>query len=467
MRIAAYLRASTDKQIDSPDVQLGIIREFAARDGHEIVGIYTDFAVSGGTEIDDRPAFRQLLTDKATKGIEGVALMQILRLSRNTRDFLNFKEAARSAKLKLVYATGSYSDDSSGDLQQTIEVAFGEKERRQTGERVFQHNRQLVAMGRWPSGRPPIGYAYDPGTKTLSVDTERIEDAVAVFQTFCACGGNKCQTAARLNTVGIRTGRDGLWRDDGVAFVVRNPIYRGRLHYADLEMECDTIPRIITAELLARADYLLQITKGKRTRAAQRVYTYSSILTCSLCGSTFKVCSARNGYEMYVCRGKKERGICAARKVSSNWLDAHVPEGLKVAIESERLLIAEATRNDDQERIAEESRRRRISGLKEKKRRNRQMFEAGIIDAVEELQARLAELDREIEELSSRGIQRHATTSAVLEVVDNLPEYWPSATVDERRKMLLAFCPTLYLDTQKRQVTMPTTLSVGTITLPP
>ncbi len=62
-RIIAYVRASTSKQIASPDVQKGLITEYATRLGLTIDEFYVDPATTSKFDLFDRPAGKRLLVD--------------------------------------------------------------------------------------------------------------------------------------------------------------------------------------------------------------------------------------------------------------------------------------------------------------------------------------------------------------------------------------------------------------------
>jgi DNA invertase Pin-like site-specific DNA recombinase len=81
----AYIRASTDRQIQSPEVQEAIIRGHCARHGLGEPLIYSDPSATGKSPLKDRPAGRRLLAD-LVKGDHVV----IARLDRLSRNFLEF-----------------------------------------------------------------------------------------------------------------------------------------------------------------------------------------------------------------------------------------------------------------------------------------------------------------------------------------------------------------------------------------
>jgi DNA invertase Pin-like site-specific DNA recombinase len=83
--VAAYLRASTDRQTESPDTQLGIIETYCRRQGLPAPVVYSDPAVSGNVPLPEREAGGRMLAD-LRKGDHCI----VARLDRLTRNFLDF-----------------------------------------------------------------------------------------------------------------------------------------------------------------------------------------------------------------------------------------------------------------------------------------------------------------------------------------------------------------------------------------
>ena len=78
MRIAIYCRVSTNKQENAN--QLHQLREFAARQGWDVVAEYVD-TVSGSGKVE-RPQFKKLLMDASQKKFDLLLFWALDRLSR-------------------------------------------------------------------------------------------------------------------------------------------------------------------------------------------------------------------------------------------------------------------------------------------------------------------------------------------------------------------------------------------------
>ncbi len=83
MRSVIYTRVSSKVQVEkySLPAQEKILTERIAKEGHELVGIYTDAGISG-ERIIDRPEFQRLLLDADEKKFNAVWVIDQDRLSR-------------------------------------------------------------------------------------------------------------------------------------------------------------------------------------------------------------------------------------------------------------------------------------------------------------------------------------------------------------------------------------------------
>jgi DNA invertase Pin-like site-specific DNA recombinase len=81
------LGASTDRQVEAPNVQEDIIARYCERAGLPVATMYVDTAVSGKLPLADRPAGARLIAD--LRPGDHVVVARIDRLSRNFLDFVH------------------------------------------------------------------------------------------------------------------------------------------------------------------------------------------------------------------------------------------------------------------------------------------------------------------------------------------------------------------------------------------
>ncbi len=468
MHVAIYCRCSTDVQEESIGAQLEACRHYCEQHDHTIIAEYIDEGVSGGLECVKRPGARQMLNDARQKQFEGIVARSSRRLGRDTIDLLILRKEAKRLKLTLLFTSQHFGDDAQGDLLFSVVASVGEFERKHTGEVIRDHNRGLARIGRWPSGRPPLGYLYNKSTKTLSVDPDRAADAVTLFEAFAATGGNRSETARRLNASGILTRDGNLWTDDAIRWIITNRLYRGIIAYDGVECEI-AIERIIPEGLLTHVDNLIESTKFVRVRRAdRRVFPYSGILRCAHCGNAFKgnVGNRTNSYT-YVCRGKKEKGVCRARGLGCQRLDRLIGQGIEEALTSEleslRRVAQDIDQTTEQPRTDVQANRRRT--LKESRERLIDLYTSGIITDKADLQARLEIIDAQLTDVTAPKPAR-LTADQIVSMLEEWSATWGAMPDADKRQVLLTLCPRIYAsesDEQGTVLVMETTLSAGNV----
>ncbi len=81
MKVALYVRRSSDSQDESLNTQIELLEAEGKRKGWEIVARYRD-TISGTVPPKDRPAFRQLWGAVKRDEFETVAVVRVDRISR-------------------------------------------------------------------------------------------------------------------------------------------------------------------------------------------------------------------------------------------------------------------------------------------------------------------------------------------------------------------------------------------------
>ena len=92
-KVYGYCRVSTMGQAqdgESLGVQEEKIRAYCTNKNLELIQIFIEEGVSGGVALAERPQFKILLASLEAKNATGVVVTKIDRLSRSTKDFINF-----------------------------------------------------------------------------------------------------------------------------------------------------------------------------------------------------------------------------------------------------------------------------------------------------------------------------------------------------------------------------------------
>jgi DNA invertase Pin-like site-specific DNA recombinase len=192
MRAALYLRVSTNEQ--TTENQERELRIVAGRMGHEIVGVYTDHAISGGKGRDKRPAFDRLHKDASRRKFDLVMAWSVDRLGRSLQHLVAFLEHLRECNIDLfLHQQGLDTTTSGGRMMFGMLSVFAEFEKAMIQERVRAGMKRAAEKGT-KSGRA-IGRPAIPESKRL-----------AIRATYMA-GGKGLREVAQQFDVGVETVR--------------------------------------------------------------------------------------------------------------------------------------------------------------------------------------------------------------------------------------------------------------------
>src|SRR4030042_30479 len=104
MKVVLYARVSSEKQdVDlSISAQLKSLREYATRNGHEVVKEYVDEAESGKTTA--RPAFREMISAarRSQKQFNLILVWKYSRFARSREDSVVFKAMLKKYGIRVI-----------------------------------------------------------------------------------------------------------------------------------------------------------------------------------------------------------------------------------------------------------------------------------------------------------------------------------------------------------------------------
>lgn len=227
MKLAAYLRVSTDAQAEhglGVSVQRETIEKWARKHGHKIVLWAADEGVSGSNGLDGRDALPEALAALR----EGVAAgLVVYRLDRLARDLV-LQEQLLSELRKMgaeVFSTAAGEqdylvddpDDPSRKLIRQILGAVNEYERAMIRLRLRSGRRRKHTQGGYAYGGPPYGWqAHD--RELVPVPAEQA--VIARIVELRAQGSSLRQIAATLAAEGHPPRRGDTWRPNVLAAIL-------------------------------------------------------------------------------------------------------------------------------------------------------------------------------------------------------------------------------------------------------
>lgn len=279
LRAGLYERVSTDEQAKygySIRTQIDALEEYCEKNKIKIVDHYTDDGVSGGKAAFRRPEMSRLLDDIKEKKIDIVLFTRLDRWFRNVQEYFKVQEILDEHKVEWKAIWEEYdTTTANGRMAITIFLAIAQNEREKGAERVrvvFEKKRQNKEAWFGPKSMP-FGYtkeADEDGVMRLMKDPE-LKDAMQDFWDIAVKYNNVSKAAKYVNRVYGLNRSKKLWFD-----VAHKEIYTG--NYRGVDDYCEAY--------VSKEDFEALQNRGSIKKSqGNRVYLFTGLLKCPLCGS--------------------------------------------------------------------------------------------------------------------------------------------------------------------------------------
>lgn len=173
LEAVAYLRVSTEDQKLGPEAQRATIAAWALKAGVAIVAWHTDQGVSGGSEIDDRPALVAVLGELRASKAGLLVIAKRDRIARDVAVAALIERAVTACGAKIVSADGVGNGSSPADafLRSIVDAASAY-------ERALIRARTKAALAAKKAkgeraGACPFGFAADAEGRLLADESEQ------------------------------------------------------------------------------------------------------------------------------------------------------------------------------------------------------------------------------------------------------------------------------------------------------
>ena len=234
MKLAAYLRVSTDRQAEHGlglDVQRATIKEWAKANGHRIVLWAQDAGVSGSNGLDAREGLFDAISSVQDESAEGIV---VYKLDRLARDFV-----LQETLLSMVWKAGgrvyscsagedgfldpeNESDDPSRTMVRQILGVIAEYERSMIRMRMRAGKLAKRARGGYIGGRVPFG--YELGDDGALAESEIEQAALLRMVDLRAEGATLRAICDILTAEGFETKHGGIWQTATVGQILKRHI---------------------------------------------------------------------------------------------------------------------------------------------------------------------------------------------------------------------------------------------------
>ena len=357
MRAVIYARYSTDMQSEtSVEDQVRQCRERAERDGHQIINVFSDYAISGST-LGNRPGMLSLMAAAKDGEFDLVYAEALDRISRDQEDIAGIFKRLSYADVGIVTLSEGAINELHVGLKGTMNALF----LKDLAVKTRRGQRGRVEAGKIPGGNS-YGYKIiralkEDGTVTTGEREINPTEASVIKRIFAeyAVGMSPRQIASRLNAEGIPAPRGGYWNASTINGsrqrrngILNNELYLGHITYnrqrfikdpetgkrrsrlnPDHEWVVTDVPalRIIDDATWGNVKtikerYASRI--GNKRQTTKRLLT--GLVRCGACGGAMTIVNR----ERYYCSAKRERGTCtSSASTKAVALEARVLTGLK------------------------------------------------------------------------------------------------------------------------------------------
>lgn len=448
MRVALYVRVSTDEQAMSAAEQERGGRAWCQRQGYDVVQVFSDVGVSGAEWVR-RPGILDLqrAARSTPRPFDLVVVRDADRLGRDGLRLPMFlAELMEHGVAALSWSTGEklYADDTMSGMIATVKSYVAQMQRESIAHNTRTALRTRAERGMVTGGRV-YGYDNVRGPDGVRYVVNEREAAVVreIYQR--RADGDSARTIARdLNVRGepspyAATG--GQWSAPEISAITRNTRYRGEAHFGrcgaqyrggsrvtivrpDHEVVTYAVPRIVDDELWHAAQ---SNTAPVREAAGLHLhrgpapkYLLVGHAVCGVCGgrigsvkSSYSLAAGRAHRTSYVCGTARDKGTCGAKwrhvvnpidDIVVDWLVGKVldPGVVSDAIERANDALAAESSGVDAVNEREVAARARVADLEARvKRLVRAVEEDDSPDIRANLRQRRTELDAARRELDA------------------------------------------------------------------
>lgn len=463
---AAYIRVSTDDQTEySPDAQLRELREYAAAHGMLLDErfVYADEGISG-RKAERRPAFMEMIRTAKLKEhpFDVVLVHKFDRFARSREDSVVYKAMLKRCGVDVISIKEPIAEGNYAGVMEAIYESFAEAYSINLGQEVKKGMTEKALRGQ-PQTAPPYGYMLSypsvppttsqpvgapigrppdaassgalepvaplikrpvsPSPRTFVPHPEEAPYVRELFRRF-ADGEGLFPLAKWMNACGQRTHRGGLFENRTIEYILRNPIYIGKVRWnpkrrtrrdftdPDLIIADGTHEPLIDRALWDRAQERMAELKARWKYHGRPTYDrkhwLSGIVRCSACGGTLiwaNPCYFKcSNYAKGRCRSSQHvrADLLAEAVIERLRVDAMLPTMPEVR------LIPRQDETEQQLRLF----RRQLEASERKARRLLDAYLGGAEIPIEQFNTMLAAFRAEAEELHGKISELEATRPA-------------------------------------------------------
>jgi site-specific DNA recombinase len=457
MKVAVYVRVSTEEQAKegySISAQKERLTAYCMSQGWEIVNFYVDEGYSAKNM--DRPELKRMIKHIQEGLIECVLVYRLDRLTRSVLDLYKLLELFEKHNCKFKSATEVYDTTTAmGRMFITIVAALAQWERENLGERVRMGMQEKARQGKWVPNQAPYGYDIDLENDKLKINAFEASVVRRIFDMYLS-GMGTSKIAAILNQEGIKTKNNANWRSFSIRYILRNPLYAGKIRWnvrvnpdQYFEVETEAVPAIISEEMFMRTQKMLDARRKKHPRAATSEYIFSGVAKCARCGSPLFGKRNARGVKFYGCLNRR-MGMCDMPSFKEEYLEARFLEHLsKIDVQEEAATHATIEETNEQEQEIQEI-KKELEAIEKRRKKwqyawvNEMISDNEFMERMDEERKKEELLKEQLQNLSP--IQNDMHDVDLLSILSDIRTTWKLMNIAEKKSSIGILVKKLVVD---------------------
>lgn len=473
---AAYIRVSTDNQTElSPDSQIKEIRKYAKQHGYIVPNeyIFRDDGISG-RKAEKRPEFIRMIATAMLKPAPfcAVLLWKFSRFARNQEESIFYKGMLSRNHIEVKSISEPILDGPFGSLIERIIEWFDEFYSINLSGEVKRGMKERVERG----GAVSIpAFGYDIVDKKYIINPATAPIVRQIFADYLN-GMGALQIAHKLNDMGIRTTRGNLWENRTVDYMLRNPVYIGKIRWnpngrtrrdydnPDIMIVDGHHEPIIDTESFNKVQAVYEVNQKNHAQYAHEkgkkyMYMLHGLVKCSDCGASLSMSARGQGLQCI----RYTKGQCkTSHYISVKKLNEMVISTLEASFRSGLFkVVVKNTQSTDE--ITEIDVAALIEKEQQKYVRIKEAYESGVY-TVEELRESRQLIDDRIKALQAQLVKPQHTEKALRKkiidenknAIQTLRD--PSVSEEEKNALLHSFIDRIVFD--RKNATIDVTLYI-------
>lgn len=330
-KVALYVRVSTEEQAvhgDSLEAQRAALTAYAEKHNYLVTDIYIDEGYSARKTYKKRHEFLRLLRDVECGKFELILFTKLDRWFRNVKDYYAIQTILETHNIAWKTTDEDYDTaTANGRLHLNIKLSIAQDEADRTSERIKFVFANKAQRGEVISGSVPIGYKIE--NKRTVIDPEKAPIVLDVFEHFA-------QTQSKHATMlYVQQKYNAKIIYNTITRMLQNPLYKG-MRYDNPDF-CEPL---VSCDLWEKVQNIL--SKNIKRPHTHRVYLFSGLMRCPLCGGKMCGTYCQSKYkdkvynvQYYRCIKRAVSNTCSyGKRINENAVEEYLLNHIQIDIKS-------------------------------------------------------------------------------------------------------------------------------------